>query len=44
MIETPRQPQNVAFSGPDRRYLYIVGRGGVYRVRTETRGVQTRVK
>lgn len=43
-IPTPRQPQNVAFGGPDRSYLYIVGRGGVYRVKTRTEGVKTRAK
>ena len=43
-ITLPRQPQNVAFAGPGRAYLYVVGRGGVYRVKTQTEGVRTRVK
>lgn len=33
-----RKPQNVAFGGADRRTLYIVGSGTVYKVRTLSRG------
>jgi len=43
-IPTTRWAQNVAFVGPDRVDLYIVGEGAVYRVRTLTRGVETRAK
>jgi gluconolactonase len=43
-ITLPRQPQNVAFAGPGRSYLYVVGRGGVYRVKTLTEGVKGRAK
>lgn len=43
-IPTPRQAQNVAFAGPGRSYLYVVGRGGVYRIKTQTEGVRTRAK
>jgi gluconolactonase len=43
-IVLPRQPQNVAFGGPGRSYLYVVGRGGIYRVKTLTEGVNTRAK
>jgi gluconolactonase len=43
-IQLPRQPQNVAFGGADRSYLYVVGRGGVYRVKTQTEGVKGRAK
>jgi gluconolactonase len=43
-ITLPRQSQNVAFAGPGRSYLYIVGRGGVYRVKTLTEGVKNRAK
>jgi gluconolactonase len=43
-IPTPRQSQNLAFAGPGRSYLYIVGRGGVYRVKTQTEGVRGRAK
>jgi len=38
-IPLPKQPQNLAFGGPDRSQLYVVGRGSVYRVATLTRGV-----
>jgi gluconolactonase len=43
-IQLPRQSQNLAFAGPGRSYLYIVGRGGVYRVKTQTEGVKNRAK
>lgn len=43
-IPIPRRAQNVAFAGPDRSWLYVVGSGGVYRVRTRTRGVEGRAK
>ena len=33
-----RKPQNVAFGGPDRKTLYIVGSGTVYKVRTLSQG------
>jgi gluconolactonase len=43
-ITLPRQPQNLAFAGPGRSYLYVVGRGGIYRVKTQTEGVKNRAK
>jgi gluconolactonase len=39
-----RKPQNVAFAGPDRRTLYIVGAGAVYKVRTLAQGITSRAK
>jgi gluconolactonase len=39
-----RKPQNVAFAGPDRRTLYIVGAGAVFKVRTLAQGITTRAK
>lgn len=39
-----RKPQNVAFGGPDRRTLYIVGAGAVFKVRTLAQGITTRAK
>lgn len=39
-----RKPQNVAFAGPDRRTLYIVGAGAVYKVQTIAQGITTRAK
>ena len=33
-----RKPQNVAFGGPDRRTLYIVGAGTIFKVRTLSQG------
>jgi gluconolactonase len=33
-----RKPQNLAFGGPDRKTLYIVGSGTVYKVRTLSQG------
>jgi gluconolactonase len=37
-IELPRTPQNLAFAGPDRSSLFVVGRGAVYRIATLTHG------
>lgn len=37
-IRVPRQPANVAFSGPDKRTLYITAREGLYRIQTLTQG------
>jgi gluconolactonase len=37
-IRVPRQPTNVAFSGADRRTLYITTREDLYRVRTLVQG------
>lgn len=39
IIALPKKPQNLAFGGPDRSKLYVVGRGSVYRIATKTRGV-----
>lgn len=39
-ITLPKQPQNLAFSGPGRHSLFVVGRGSVYRVQMLTRGPQ----
>lgn len=43
-IQLPRQPQNLAFAGPDKRTLYIVGRGSVFKVRMVAQGFQGRAK
>jgi gluconolactonase len=37
-ITLPKQPQNLAFAGPGRSWLYVVGRGSVYRIATLTHG------
>lgn len=37
-IVLPKQPQNLAFSGPGRHSLFVVGRGAVYRIQMLTRG------
>jgi gluconolactonase len=38
VIPVPRQPSNAAFSGPDRRTLYITAREGLYRLRMLSQG------
>jgi gluconolactonase len=38
-IRVPRRPANVAFSGPDKRTLYITAREGLYRLPTLAQGV-----
>ena len=43
-IPVSRKPQNLAFSGPDKKTLYIVGRGGVFRVAMIAQGYLGRVK
>ena len=39
-----RKPQNVAFAGPGKRTLFIVGSGAVFKVQTLAQGVQNRAK
>ena len=43
-IPTPRPPQNVAFAGPDKKTLYIVGRGVVSKVSMLAQGFKDRPK
>jgi gluconolactonase len=38
VINVPRQPANVAFSGPGKQTLYITAREGLYRIKTLTKG------
>lgn len=38
-LAVPNTPANVAFSGPDKRTLYITARTGLYRIRTATQGL-----
>ena len=39
-----KRPQNLAFSGPDKRTLYIVGRGAAFKVQMLAQGHMGRVK
>ena len=45
-VGTPggRGPQNLAFSGRDKKTLYILGRGGVFKARMLSQGYMGRVK
>ncbi len=44
-IPTPLPPQSVAFAGPEKKTLYIVGRGAVYKVGPMlAQGIKTRAK
>ncbi len=43
-IPTPRPPQNLAFAGPDKKTLYIVGRGAVSKVQMIAEGFKGRAK
>jgi gluconolactonase len=43
-IPTPRSPQNLAFAGPDKKTLYIVGRGVVSKVQMLAEGFKDRAK
>ncbi len=44
VIQLPKKPQNLAFAGADKKTLYIVGRGSVYRLPTLASGYRGRVK
>lgn len=43
-IPTPLGAQAVAFAGPDKKTLYVVGGGAVYKVPMVARGIQRRAK
>jgi gluconolactonase len=43
-ITLPKKPQNIAFAGTDKKTLYAVGRGAVYRLAVLTAGVSSRAK
>jgi gluconolactonase len=44
VIALPKAPQNIAFAGPDKRTLYVVGRGAAYRVAVLAPGITSRAK
>jgi gluconolactonase len=43
-LAIPKTPQNLAFGGPDKRTLYVVGRGSVWRIAMLARGYAGRAK
>jgi gluconolactonase len=43
-IPVSRNPNNLAFAGPDKKTLYIVARGAVYRIAMLTEGYKGRAK
>ena len=43
-IPTPLPPQAPAFAGPDKKTLYVVGRGAVYKIAMLAQGVRGRAK
>ena len=43
-IALPKQPQNLAFAGDDKKTLYVVGRGAAYRIAVQTPGFEGRAK
>ncbi len=44
IIALPKSPQNLAFAGPSKQTLYVVGRGSAYRVAVLTGGYAGRAK
>jgi len=44
VIALPKQPQNLAFAGPDKRTLYVVGRGAAYKIPLLAAGYGGRAK
>lgn len=43
-IPVSRSPQNLAFAGPDKRTLYLVGRGAAYKIQMLSQGFTGRAK
>jgi gluconolactonase len=43
-IPVSRPPQNLAFAGPDKKTLYLVGRGAAFKIRTLAQGFLGRAK
>jgi gluconolactonase len=43
-IPVSRQPQNMAFAGPDKKTLYVVGRGAAYKIQMLSQGFKGRAK
>ena len=43
-IPMSRAPQNLAFGGPGKKTLYVVGRGVAFKIQTQTEGVKGRAK
>jgi sugar lactone lactonase YvrE len=43
-IHTPEHPQNLAFAGPDKKTLYLVGRGATYKMQMLVQGYTGRAK
>ena len=43
-IPTARQVQNLAFAGPDKKTLYLVGRSAAWKIETLTQGYIGRAK
>ena len=44
ILPVPKPPQNLAFAGPDRKTLYVVGRGSVFKIQMLAEGVRGRSK
>jgi len=44
IIALPKPPNNLAFAGPGKKTLYIVGRGSAWRIATQTKGYADRSK
>jgi gluconolactonase len=43
-IPLSRAPQNLAFAGPDKKTLYVVGRGAAYKIQMLAQGFKDRAK
>lgn len=43
-IPVSRPPQNIAFAGPDKKTLYVVGRGAAYKIQMLSQGFLGRAK
>jgi gluconolactonase len=44
VIPIPKKPQNLAFAGPGKKTLYVVGRGAAYKIPLLAPGISSRAK
>ena len=44
VIALPKKAQNLAFAGPDKHTLYVVGRGAAYKIVLLAQGYEGRAK
>jgi gluconolactonase len=43
-IPVPKRPQNIAFAGPGKKVLYVVGSGAVFKIQMRAQGIKGRAR